>query len=302
MTIRELNDILKYKKWLFEISISGRPLFGKRSLTEVENLSGTLEEYLQRVAKNNNTDILGITLFAPNGTSTIRKNFFLLPIAPVVTPTKTVEASTNIVAPSTPVVEPKPINKMDNIKAEIENVRLAAELSFLKQRNSELEERQKKAEAKLDELYTENLKLNRQVNEENGRLNLEHQKRLVELEREHDKKVNELDKDKKGGLSGIVDEVSKMPPEAWQFLAGLLPNHPMAKMLGPGTTEQTPKTDGALGSAKHQNPDAQSCIDLISKLLVVHDAGAVGKITLLVEYFTKNNDALDTAYNTAFPS
>lgn len=300
MTIQELNTILKTKNWLFEISISGRALFHKHSLAEVETSHGSLEEYLKYIAKNNNVQALGINLLSPNGSSTKRQGFFLLQIEPVATPATNV--ATIVATPATDVatlvVESKSLNKMENIKAEIENARLLAELGFVKQRNSELEERQKKAEHKLDELYTENLKLNRQVNEENGRLNLEHQKRLIELEREHDKKVNDLDRDKKGGLSGILDEAKNMPPEMWQFLAGLLPNHPMGKMLAPGTPAPTEN----LGSAKHSNVDAQSCIDLINTLLVKHDAEGVGKVTLLIESYLKNNDALNAAYDSAFPS
>lgn len=300
MTIQELNTILKTKKWLFEISISGRPLFGKHSLSEVENLSGTLDEYLKRIAKNNNADTIGITLFAPNGSSNIRKDFFLLQMPPVVASTKIVAQSTKTVEPPTKVVEPstknvdrptqtvesKPLNKMDNIRAEIENVKLSTELSFLKQRNAELEERTKKAELKQDELYSENLKLNRHVNEESSKLHLEHEKKLIELER-----------DKKGGLSGIMDEAKNMPPEMWQFLAGLLPNHPMGKMLAPANTP----TNENLGT-KHSNADAQSCIDLVNSLLVNHDAESVGKLTLLIESFVKNNDALNAAYASAFPN
>jgi hypothetical protein len=286
MTIDKLIEVLKQRNWLFEIQIPGKSAFGKNKIESIEGLHGSLTEYLHKIAKNNNVEQLAIQLYAPNGSSFIRKDFFLLDIKPVVESTKSVDTSTNIVEPSTKTVEPstksvEPTipNKMD-VSTQIENAELKAELRYIKQRNEELEKRAKDAEHKCDNYYTENLQLSRDAATQKDKLDLEYQGKVLNLE-----------KDKKSGLSGIMDEVKNLPPEAWQLFGNII-----GKPITVAGSNPSPELNGA-NTVKHENADAQAGIDIMVGILTTLPAESVAMLVMIVEALSKNDQHLKNAFH-----
>ena len=114
------------------------------------------------------------------------------------------------------------------------------------------------------------------------------------LELEFKEKKLELENEKQSGLSGIMENVNSMSPEAWQFIAGIFPNHPMNKGLN-GSNQTEAKKEA------HSDPDAQLCIDTMNETLLKQSAETVGMITMLSQAFINNPSALHKVYLKFYP-
>ena len=264
MNLSDAINKIKERDYAFEISVEGKAPFGKERVSSAEAKSGTLYDYFSRIAKFNNTRSLGIQLYTPNGTSWIRKDFFLVDIPAVVESTKIVDPSTtDQQQQNTPI---KHATSMVT-KSDIEAATLKVENTFLKERTAEYAERIKKLEQRQDELIHENNKLSRENVTVKDKTELEWQQKL-----------NAEQAKNKQGLSGIFDEI-KDNPETLKFIAGFFPNHGMNKALSE-KSENNP-VNGA--ETKHTDPDAQACIEMMMPLLHQKSGEQVGMICMIVE-------------------
>ena len=156
MTVQDLKKLIQARDFRFEVSSThpGR-VYNKQTLASILPLHGSFEDYLALIAKSEKVTQLGIQLYQKNGTSHIKRDFFLVDVKPVVeASTNTVEASTNSVETSTKnveastiPVEPKNEKKpaMSEVtKTDLENVQLKTELKFLSQQLDTLKESNKK--------------------------------------------------------------------------------------------------------------------------------------------------------------
>jgi len=299
MTIQELAQQIKAKNFLFEISISGKNPFGKNNVKNIEELHGSIEEYLNKIAKSNNVTQLGINLFSPNGSSFLRKGFFLVDIVPVDNKSTIVDSASTIVDASTKSVDSstksvdgvensnneKTKDSMSDIKTEIKNAQLETELRFLKKENESLVEKNKKLERKNNEFYDENLKLAREVSTQKEKLELEYKTKELGLQKERE-----------SGLGGLMDSVKEIPAEGWQLLAGFFPNHPMNKQL-PDKKESHHESKGE----KHANADAQGMIDIVVSLMLKETPEKIGMVSMVMEGLLKNERNLIKVYSKLFP-
>lgn len=278
MTIKEVKDLILKKNYSFEVS-SDRPgvRYGKQRLETVEQIHGSFEEYLRQLARVQKKDQLGIQLYQPNGSSFLRKDFFLISIEPVVDSTKTV-------APSTPSVASEPqknTTKMDDITAKIENAQLKTEVRFLSEQVDALKHRNKQLDQKNDELTSQVTNMSRELATKGDKLDMEYRKKELDLLSE-----------KKAGLSGLVEEVKNLPPEAWDFLSGVfLKNAPAKKTIDSSSTVP-----------RHSDPDAQISIEAIYNLLVNKEPAIVGMIAMLTDYFCRYPDHLAITVQKFFPN
>lgn len=279
MTLAEAIKKIKEKNFLFEISIEGKKPFGKQTVEKAEMFSGSIEEYLKKVAQLNNCKQLVITLWAPNGSSFLRKDFFLVDMPAVVESTKSVDISTKSVDTST---TPKNIESMNVTKSDIENASLKTELIYLKQKADDLEKRNKDLERKNEEYWNQNNKLQ----QENSII-----KDKTELECE--RKLHSAAQSQKNGLSGIMSEI-KETPEILEFIAGFIPNHPMGKMLPAAENNQV--TDNHVSFEKHPEQDGSTCIGMMIPLLNKQPGEKVGMIALIVENLCMNENNLKSIY------
>ncbi|MBS1635232.1 MAG: hypothetical protein JST26_04860 [Bacteroidetes bacterium] len=298
MSLAELIHLIRAKNYLFEVVIPGSSQYGKQSIQRAEELYGNLENYFQKVAQARNLKELTVALFAKNGTSTIRRDIVMATIPAVVesttlplksTTAPVAQSSTTdnqVYKPFTPTHE-KQVPMIT--KADIEVVQLKTENKYLAEKVDELKHRNKELERKNDEYYNENLRLTREHATEKDKRDLEFKQKELDL----------VSKQKQG-LSGIMEDVKTMPAEAWQFIAGLLPNHPMAKGLNQA---QTQSNDGnALnGASKHSDPDAQICLDMIHSILLKQTPEVVGMLTMLTEHLALHPDVLKVVFEKFFP-
>ena len=269
MTLNELVSTITAKDYLFEIAMEGKQ-FKRKSVSEVLTEYDTLTDYFKKIAEIHNTNKLGVLLFAKNGTSFIRKGFFLVEISTV---ENAVETST------IPLIPPFNHNPMDT-NSQI----LQIKLDMLAERAEELKQRNKDLERKNDELFTENTRLIR----ENGIT-----KDKYELE--FKSKEFDLKKEQSGGLNGVMETVKTLPAEAWQFLAGLIPNHPMGK--------QAASQQEAIGEIEqHTNSDAQVYIDSLVSILQNQPLEVVAMVSMVAESLINKPNSLKAIYLKFFPS
>lgn len=301
MNLSELIHTIKSKNFLFEIIAEGLPSFGKHTVTHIEMIHGNLENYFNQIAKVNRLTTLSVQLYAKNGSSFLRKGFFVVDIPAVVDSTtnqqqinKSVDGINEHQQQINKVVEEKPYtpteknNTMNITKDTVDLVQVKTENKYLAERCEELKQRNKELERKNDEYYTENLKLIREKAVEKDKLELEYRKKELELAA-----------DKKSGLNGIVDEVKNLPPEAWNFIGGFFPNHPAAKGLLQSGGQNS--SESQLNGTKHSDPDAQSCIEVITDLLLKEKSEVVGMLALINEHLIKTPAHLKAVYDKFFP-
>lgn len=274
MSIRELIHLISAKDYRFEIVTEGTQ-FKRKSVAEILAEYNSLEEYFKKIAELNKLTQIGIQLFAKNGTSWLRKGFFLIPITAVEKPLIPVESSTK------PLQTPSKQNPMDT-NAQI----LQIKLDMLNERMEEYKSRNKELERKNDELYTENTRLIR----ENGTIKDKH-------ELEFKSKELDLKSEQSSGLNGVMESVKTLPPEAWQFLAGFIPNHPMGK-LPQGNLEEGIGETGE----KHENEDAQVYIDSLKSLLLSQPVEVVAMLSMVAESLINKPQNLKNIYVKLFPN
>jgi hypothetical protein len=288
MTLAELIDLIRSKQYLFEIIVPGSSPYGKQTIQRAEELYGSLESYFTKVAEGRHLKEITVALFAKNGTSSIRRDVVTVQMLDDTEPATT-RVNSIIKAADTSaqtIKYEKPASMIT--KADIEVVQLRTENKYLVEKVEELKQRNKELERKNDNYYTENLRLTREHATEKDKRDLEFKHKELALITQQ-----------KNGLSGIMDDVKTMPPEAWQFIAGLLPNHPMTKALGqaPVQTESMQSS-----SDKHNDPDAQTCIELITSFLVKSNPELVGMMAMLTEHLTTHPAVLKAVYEKFFPN
>lgn len=291
MSLYDLIKIILSKHYLFEVIVPGKASFPKQNADQVYQLYGSIENYFKKIADSNEEQQLTVNLYAKNGSSYLRKDTVIINVP------SNVEKSIPGIEKST-TANLGNIDKSDNTKtyqpthtmitkADIEVVQLRTENKFLNEKVDELKNRNKELERKNDEYYNENLRLTREHATEKDKRDLEYKQKELELNSKQ-----------KQGLSGILDDVKTMPAEAWQFIAGFMPNHPMAKGLTPSTYEQ-PQLNG---ETKHTDPDAQACIEVINTLLLKQTPEIVGMGAMLIEHFANNPNILKAVYEKFFPT
>ncbi len=175
-------------------------------------------------------------------------------------------------------------------KTDIELAQLKAETKYLQEKVTELQNRNKFLERKNDEYHAENLSLLRENATEKDKRNLEFKQKELEL----------LAKQKQG-LSGAFEDIKTLPPEAWQFVAGLLPNHPMSKGLLPANSTPVQNNTPLSGGSKHPDTDAQACMEVIDTLLIKQTPEIVGMSAMLIEHLITHPTILRTVYEKFFP-
>jgi len=286
----ELKELILSKNYLFEVSSNtGSKTYGKQTYAQVKDMHESFENYLNKIAKAQNTKQLGVQLYQKNGSSALKKGFFLVDIEAVVDSTHNVEVSTKPVSTPTTViqntVDKNPSNKMEDIKTIVENTRLSTELKYLQTENDRLRESNKKLDQQNDTLHAEVLKLMRELNTKEASLDLDFKKKELELMSEQ-----------KRGLSGFMDDVKSLPPEAWTFLGSIFSKNGNKQIASAEGSE-----NDLSGLKKHPNPDAQGAIEQAYELMVEQRPEVVGMLVSLTDYFCKHTDHLILAFKKFFP-
>lgn len=284
--VKEINSRPNY---VFDVHAGDKALVKKANAKDTIVLHGSLEEYFTRLHKHSSGNGLQIQLYTPNGSSFIKRKLFWLQTLPVVEQsTKSVEASTKTVEVQQPIQQPllgienkKPAMSEFATKTDIENAKLATEVKFLSEQVTDLKDRNKKLERENDQLHSDY-----------RTLRAEHETTSKKHELEYKQKAIELESKAKQGLSGIVDEVKNLPPEAWNFLNGV---------FGKGEKIEKTEQKALEGPAKHADADAQACIDGIVNVLLAANVEQCGKIALIVEGLIRNTKHLDVLFSTMFP-
>lgn len=291
MSLYDLIKTIRGKNYLFEVIVPGKESFPRQNADQVDMLHGRTEDYFIRIARANNVETLTVNLYAKNGSTYLRKETVVIDIPAVV------EKSTTAIERST-TAHLNGMDKTNNTpayqnlhpmitKADIEVVQFKTENKFLNEKVDELKNRNKELERKNDEYYNENLRLTREHATEKDKRDLEFKQKEMDL----------ISKQKQG-ISGLMDDVKTLPPEAWQFIAGLMPNHPMAKGLTQGSTTDQQQLNGAI---KHTDSDAQACIEVIDSLLLKQSPEIAGMVAMLIEHFTAQPAILKAVYDKFFP-
>lgn len=280
MTLDNLIHLIKSTNYLFEVIPEGGTSYGKQNRTQVDEIHGSIENYLKKIANAKGLKTLTVSLYAKNGSSLKRKDVVNIEIPEINTNSNESNNGSNN-GKASQIKYTKDMNH-----SEIEAVQLKTENKYLSEKVDELKARNKELERKNDEYYNENLRLTREHATEKDKRDLEYKQKELDL----------LAKQKQG-LSGIMEEVKTMPPEAWQFIAGLLPNHPMSKGLLPPANN-----DNALnGTVKHNDPDAQACIEVMDSLLLKQSSEIVGMVAMLTEHLVTHPTVLKAVYDKFFP-
>jgi hypothetical protein len=285
-SLKEIIEQIKARpNFVFDITAGAKSLAKKHSASEAEAMHGSLENYFAKITEHHKGQDVAVTLFAPNGSSYLRKNFFLLSTIPVVE--QSTVSTTKVETPTTKV---EPLGATDNIikkptmsefatKTDIENAKLSTENKFLAEKVDEQKERIKKLERDNDEL-----------NANYRTLRTQHETNHTKHELEYKQKVLEIENNRKAGLGGIVEDVKSLPPEAWEFFRGVFGKE--------GPKDNKP---GLEGPKKHADADAQACIDGIGEVLLTAGVDTCGKIALIVESMAKDPKILNVIFDKLFP-
>ncbi len=319
MTLRELVADIQKNAYLFEVLLENKE-FKRKSAEEVLSEYPSLEDYFIKVAHDNHVKHLNVLYWQKNGNAFIRKAYKSVAIGAIDSAIESAIDDSmgaieneenpieNAIENSTAAIE-RPIEKKSmatngtgsmakypnkqtfqeknqtlskpmDAKAEILEVRL----DFAKKTIQDLEKRNRDLERKNDNLYLENNKLLRDNFTQKDKLELDYKQKKLELESE-----------RKAGLSGIVEEVKSLPPEAWQFMAGMFPNHAMNKALNGG------KQAEGENESKHSDADAQLCIDTMNETLLNQSPEVVGMISMLSQAFINKPASLKQVYLKFYP-
>lgn len=278
MSIKEIADLITSKGYFFEVALPGKS-FPLKSVDAVLAEYASVEDYLYNLAQKNHADQLGITLSSKNGSSHKKRGFYLVQLGAVAT----VEPAVATAPCALHGTSPQSMNQPMDAPSEILRVRL----EFAEQKSSDLERRNKDLERKNDDLYNENLRLLRENLIQKDKLELEFKQKELELAGE-----------KQTGLNGIMEQVKSLPPEGWQFIAGLFPNHPMAKLAEQSGNAPTELLEG---TKKHPDADANTCIEMLSELLLNQGAETVGMVSMVAQALTTRPEALKQLYLQFYP-
>ncbi len=295
MLLKDLIELIKTNNYLFEVCLPCGKKWGKKTLYDVRNEYGELEDYIRKIAKPNEQEAITVKLYGKNGTGPKKKGSVEIFINEqnetnglneINKKNETNTINDIVLQNATNNLTKKNIVQMIS-KADIDVVQLKTENKYLAEKVEELKARNKELERKNDEYYNENLRLTREHATEKDKRDLEYKQKELDL----------LAKQKQG-LSGVLEDVKTLPPEAWQFIAGLLPNHPMAKGLLPAPAQNNNALSGA---NKHNDPDAQACIEVMDALLLKQSPEIVGMSAMLTEHLVTNPTVLKAVYDKFFP-
>ncbi len=287
--------MIRAKGLTFQVVIPGTSFsHGKTTVETALSDSESLEAYLSRIAKINSAPHLLVKLFSPNGTSFKPRGEFLIFLPknePVATSATNVATSaTNVATSATNValsgLEP-PYKTMDmDIKDQINYRVLQSEHEMLKGVYQEAKTKVQALEKKIEDLHDENKQLIRSSA-------IKDDKHAVDLERAK----LEMDREAKGGLSGLVGELTK-DPDLLKMIAGFIkPDHPMF------TENKQPALDGA-GSIDVKYSDDKELNEVLKQLplsLSQQEPATVTAIFLLVQEFILKPDTLRAAIASYIP-
>lgn len=315
MTLAELIEILEEKDYWLKPLIPNSIRYTKKTIAEVNEIYGSVEKYLNKIAKANNIQTLKVALYCKNGSSPKVKYRYMIELPYNNNASTSINEKQQIETESNKKQQVETnINKKqyestkENThqhqsiqisehkqkmyekmisKSDIEVVHYKTENKYLAEKVEELKNRNKELERKNDVYYNENLRLTREHATEKDKCELAYKHKELDL----------VSKQKQG-LSGVLEDVKTLPPEAWQFIAGLLPNHPMAKgMLPVVETNQTVLN----GTAKHNDSDAQTCMEVMDALLLKQSPEIVGMAAMLCEHLVTHPTILKAVYDKFFP-
>jgi len=286
MNLKEIADIINEKKYFFQIILPNkRFLHGRTSILQALADKPSIEEYIQGIIKENKATNVLIKLFSANGSSFKNRGEYFI----FFDDAKAVATITNIetkIATTDQLkgLEPAKINNTMSDKDYIDFKVLQSEHNRIKDSNEEKKERIKKLELKIEELHEENKKVLRENITKDD-------KHALAIERE---KLN-LEKEAKGGLSGLVGELSEKP-ELLKMIAGFIkPDHPMFK-------------DDSVGKIEveevryHDDEDANNILKEVPKLFKLIDPALVIRFYTISTQFAKQPTKIEEAFNNFFPN
>lgn len=316
-TLKEIEDII-YKKKLFFKVLTNDPKnpkkFGDfRTLDEVQAGYGSFEAFVNKLTSANGMKEIRFETKLKNGSSKRPFGFFLAKIEPVEKVATHVEKvdneptnATNTATKSTSVTEyttNQPVTehtrnvekidltvkpKMEDFKAHIENAKMGERIIQLEKDNANLNEKNKKLDHKNEELFTEVMKLNRELSTGGSKTDIEIQKKEVE----HERALLNLEKDSKGSLAGILDEIKGNPELLGTIISVFQPNNPIVKAQADKIRGEGSSNGPDLSGNTHEDPETQKFIKDVYDLLVSQPREEVGKIGAIVGLLTEHHEKI----------
>ncbi len=283
---------VKAKGLMFSALIPGLP--EKRyTASQAESDHGSVAQMLTNLSAIHKINPLPVQLYARNGSSHIKKGFFLVEInraveninGTVENINNTVEKSNNTVENINRAVEKSNKAVEDNngrvdVRTQIENARLTEANRHLLGQLDDTKQRLRKEEERSGVLFNETLDLQRKLASQKDRLELEYATKKLELE-----------KDRQGGLSGLVGELNENP-ELVKALIGLInPKHPMFDQNNQALLS------GGCECPKHPEADGKMIIDTIVKALITQKVEVLGMLQIVIGSYLMKPALLKEAYD-----
>jgi len=297
VSLSNLIQILTEKKYIFQVTIPGSPIcFGKKTIEEALLDAPSLQEFFTRIAQRNKAHQLIVKCFTKNGSSYKSKESHILlfdqSFTVVAPATTSVASATTFVANNTQTatnVATTATNHSGDLRGMYDEVKtynavstdaIRIEMTYLKRDLEETKRREKKLEQEVEELRITNRKLLTETE-------ISKQRHEIDLK----EKMLEKDAEKSQGLNGVVESLANIPPEAYQFIAGLFPNHAMNRQLQQG---------GAQGM-EGVNDSNRFMLTNIQNTLSHQPEEVVGMVQGLIEKFVQSPANLAKVYEKFFP-
>jgi len=292
-----LEDIIKLiidKGYLFQISIPNRSFsHGRITIAQALIDSASLQDYFNKIIRNNSAENLLVKVFTPNGSSVKNRGEYLISLAytqPVATVQKT---ETPVATNTTPTLQgaiesqqqkSSSKNSMD-VNDQIEYKVLQVKHEMLLNQKNELDQKVKDLTKKVDTLQDEKLELvkSQAVSKEKHELEVERARFAAE-------------KESKDGLSGIVD-FAENNPETIKMLVGLFkPDHPMFKNEEMNGASNTPALES--GPVKyHSDPEINVVLQDLPNTIKTLSGEQIAKIYMVFLKFKENPESIETVHS-----
>lgn len=299
MTLEDIINELKSKwNYLFKVSIPGSSFVHHRtSVTEAVNKSGTIEEYFDRIIRENKPKTILVELFSPNGSSFRDRGKHVIFLHQTEAfATNATQNATNATQNATNATmgginetnRPKNTGNMMDIKEKIEFETLKVKHDMLSGVFDTLKAENAQLRKKVDELHEEKLALVKEnsVSNERNKLDME-------------KAVFEAQKQQKEGLSGLMGELNENP-EVLKLLVGIIkPDHPMLK---DGNYESMEGTRQIEPPRFHDDDNVNALLTDMPNTIKNLDPKAIAKIYyIFMEGFAKKPENIHKVYEMLFP-
>lgn len=327
MTVKEISDFIRRKKYSFIDIVIPNINFNyyPTSVQSIVQSNGSLENYFEKIFKNNRVTEYIVKVFVKNGKKPLCKNeypVFWQKTEPIDEPVSHQENISNSSVIHQDTINNQSVNHQSNINPTSENYQYAlhglpetptettnkpktnsmdtkdyidfrvlqTEHKNLTQRYEDTKGKVVKLEKKIEELHDENKQLLRDNATKEDKHSLALERAKLDMEREG-----------KEGLSGILGELQENPMLVEALVGFINPKHPMfeknkeQKMLS-GAEDETREIK--------YTEDAQANIVLndIPRKLSQTNGDTISKIYLLFQEFLSKPDVLHTVANTYFPN